>query len=118
MVWWMAGGSQGKGERDLVYGTARLEINVHDIPSTILFNGGNVEKYFVHVGLWRFVFLFFFFHFFFFPPDGFTRREDPLKNRIPFHVFSSSVIRDNGGLSFDNDDYRVFDRSKALLFRF
>lgn len=111
-------GSQGKGERDLVYGTARLEINVHDIPSTILFNGGNVEKYFVHVGLWRFVFLFFFFHFFFFPPDGFTRREDPLKNRIPFHVFSSSVIRDNGGLSFDNDDYRVFDRSKALLFRF
>ena len=91
----MAGGSQGKGERDLVYGTARLEINVHDIPSTILFNGGNVEKYFVHVGLWRFVFLFFFFYFFF-----------------------SSVIRDNGGLSFDNDDYRVFDRSKALLFRF
>lgn len=85
---------------------------------SILFNGGNVEKYFVHVGLWRFVFLFFFFHFFFFPPDGFTRREDPLKNRIPFHVFSSSVIRDNGGLSFDNDDYRVFDRSKALLFRF
>lgn len=73
-------GRGSHGERDLVYGTARLEINVHDIPSTILFNGGNVEKYFVHVGLWRFVFYFpsFFLIFrflpFFFFSDGFTRR--------------------------------------------
>lgn len=86
MVWWMAGGSQGKGERDLVYGTARLEINVHDIPSTILFNGGNVEKYFVHVGLWRFVFLFFFFHFFF-PPRRFHSKRRPFEESNSFSRF-------------------------------
>lgn len=68
-------GRGSHGERDLVYGTARLEINVHDIPSTILFNGGNVEKYFVHVGLWRFVFYFpSFFLIFRFLPFFFFRR--------------------------------------------
>lgn len=114
----MAGGSQGKGERDLVYGTARLEINVHDIPSTLFSSMAATLKSISCMSAFGDLFFYFFFFIFFFPPDGFTRREDPLKNRIPFHVFSSSVIRDNGGLSFDNDDYRVFDRSKALLFRF
>lgn len=50
---WLAGtqGDRTGGESELVYGTARLEINVHRYtPSTILLNGGLVEKYFVHAG--------------------------------------------------------------------
>ena len=64
LVRWLAGwlaGTQGdrtgrerERERELVYGTARLEINVHRYtPSTILLNGGLVEKYFVHAGRFR-----------------------------------------------------------------
>lgn len=52
-------GTGGRTRRELVYGTARLEINVHDTPSTILFNGGFVEENFVHVYLWVTVFLIF-----------------------------------------------------------